>query len=278
MSIPLALHHFTLFDLAPEELVPIAAETGCDGVCIFVESPADPAPGQNVGKPRFPVVARERGKAFRSLCRDHGVRVRNLEFFPLGPEPDFERYRASLAFGAELGGRLAVTHLYDDDDDRAAAHLSRFAGLAAEFGLAVGLEFMGLSPACSTLQRARYFVGRAGNDNLGIGVDFLHAHLTGAVPADLAGIPAREIAYAQCCDTATPYSPDIAGSVERYLPLAFERLVPGAGVIPVRALVDALPPATPFDVEVPSPGYNERGLSALDHARAAVAATVRLFQ
>jgi len=277
MSISLALHHFTLFDLSPEELVPIAAATGCDGVCIFIESPEDPAPGQEVGKPRFPVVARSSGEAFRLLCRDHGVQVRNLEFFPLGPEPDFERYRDSLAFGAELGGCLAVTHLYDADPERATEHLSRFAGIAAGFGLAVGLEFMALSPACATLERARYFVQRAGNDNLGIGFDFLHAHLTGAVPADLADVPAREIAYAQVCDIATPFSPEIARSIDRYLPLAFERLVPGAGVIPVQAYVDALPRGTPFDVEVPSCSYNEQGLSALDHARAAVEATAKLF-
>jgi sugar phosphate isomerase/epimerase len=278
MKRSLALHHFTLFDLTPEELVPIAAAAGCDGVCIFVESPEDPTPGQDVGKPRFPVLARNSGQAFKSLCRDHGVHVRNLEFFPLGPEPDFEQYRSSLAFGAELGGRLAVTHLHDPDDNRAIGHLSQLAEIAAEFDLAVGLEFMGLSPACATLQRARYFVQQAGYDNLGIGVDFLHAHLTGAVPADLPGIPAEDIAYAQCCDIATPYSPDIASSIGRSMPLAFERLVPGAGVIPVQAFVDALPDTVPIDVEVPSPGYKERGLSALDHARAAVEASMKLFQ
>ena len=38
---PLALHHFSLFDVASGRFIELAAEVGCGQVCLFVETPDD---------------------------------------------------------------------------------------------------------------------------------------------------------------------------------------------------------------------------------------------
>jgi len=278
MRTPLALHHFTLFDISPFELVPIAAKTGCDGVCIFVNSPDDPAPGQEIEKTAFPVVTESDRPRFVALLNDFGVRVTNLEFFPVGEDTDVGSYRDKLALGAELGARLAVTHIYDTHRDRALEKLVRFGEMAAEFELCLGLEFMGLSPGCSTLQRAVEFVTQAKSANIGIGVDAIHLHLTGGKMAELANVPAEYIAYAQLCDTRAVFDAEVAFEPALYLPLVFERSIPGQGIIPLREFTRSLPENTFYDVEVPWPSREAHGISPEAHARRSVEAVRNLWQ
>jgi len=272
MSIPLALHHFTLFDVSPFELVPIAANVGCGAVCIFVNSPDDPAPGQEIEKINFPLVTHGNKSRFIALLADHGVRVTNLEFFPLGAKTDVGAYREKLDLGAELGARLAVTHIYDTERERALERLVVFANIAAEFELSLGLEFMGLSPGCPTLETAVEFVRRAKMDNIGIGADAIHLHLTGGQMADLAKVPAEYIAYAQLCDTRSVFDAEVACKPDRYLPLVCEREIPGNGLLPLQEFIRALPKNTHYDVEVPWPSRQAHGISPEAHARRAVEA------
>ena len=274
MRNPLALHHFTLFDISPFELVPIAAKAGCEAVCIFVNSPDDPAPGQDIEKTPFPVVTQSMRSRFGTLLNDNGVRVTNLEFFPLAPDTDLDSYRGKLALGAELGARLAVTHIYDTDRDRALEKLIQFAEIAGEFELKLGLEFMGLSPGCSTLHQAVQFVECANQNNIGVGVDAIHLHLTGGSISDLAHIPAAYIGYAQLCDTDAPFIAEVASKPDLYLPLVFERAIPGQGIIPLEKFIRALPENTYYDVEVPWPSRAAHGISAEEHARRAVEAAL----
>lgn len=274
---PLALHHFTITDATPLELVSIAAETGCGAVCIFVDSPDDPTPGQAFPRPLFPTVTRAMQREFMQRLRDHGIAVTNIEFFPLGPQGVPEGFREKLALGAELGARVAVTHVHDPEPARATDSLGRFAGLCAEFGITAGLEFMGLSPACSSLAKALELIEGAAQPNIGVAIDALHLVRTGGTPAALAAVDPALIAYAQLCDGPALADPGRALDPDRYLKEAFDRLVPGEGVFPLRELVRALPPATHYDVEVPRPGLQSRGVPPLERARRAVDAARSLL-
>jgi len=258
---PLALHHFTLCDVSPLELVPIAAEVGCAGVCLFVESP----PGFG-----FPLVTPAMRGELLARLRDHGVRVTNLEFFSLTEAVDLEGFRPALALGAELGARLAVTHIHDPDPLRATDCLGRFAELAGEYGLQLGLEFMALTPGCTSLAAAAGFVERVGRANLGIGVDALHLARTGGTPAEVAALAPGLIAYAQLCDGPLLPAGVDALAPARYVEEAFNRLPPGQGVFPLEELLRALPPAAAVDVEVPMPRLAAQGVSAVQRARLAV--------
>ena len=109
MTPPLALHHFTITDTSPLGLVEIAAEVGCDGVCIFVDAPKEQAPGQEASQLMFAVVSLTMQRDFAARLKDFGVSVTNIEFFPLGPETVLEAFRDKLALGAELDARVAAT-------------------------------------------------------------------------------------------------------------------------------------------------------------------------
>lgn len=270
MTTSLALHHFTIADTSPTELVTIAAETGCDGVCVFVNSPFAPAPGQDIPDQSFPVVTRTLLPEMRRHLRDCGVSVTNIEFFPLGADLVLESFRDSLAVGAELGAQLAVAHIHDPEPARALESLVRFGELAAEYDLGVGLEFMGLSPPCGTLAMALRYVREAGQPNIGVAVDALHLRLTGGSPANLMEVDPQLLAYAQLCDGPDYSEADLPLTTDRYMEEAFERAVPGEGNFPLAELVRALPPQVPLDVEVPLPGLAAQGVSPLERARRAV--------
>ena len=54
--------------------------------------------------------------------------------------------------------------------------------------------------------------------------------------------------------------------------------MPGDGVFPIAAILDAMPAATAVDVEVPSITGQQQGIPALDRARRAVEAGRRLME
>lgn len=266
----LTMHHFTVFDLPPERFIDLAAVAGCSQVCLFVEAPDDLLGAD--GEPLFHVVDAGNLRSVREHLASSGVGVANLEFYPIDAAPDFERFRASLARGAELGGRTAVVHLHDTQPSRAGDHLGQFCELASSLGLSAGLEFMPATPGCPTLASAVGYVRNLGCANLGVAVDVLHAHLSGATPGDLASIAQHELAYAQLCDIGQAACDRLQREPQAYLDVAFQRLYPGEGIIPLRDLVASLPADLPWDIEVPRPDYRERGLDPQGHLARAVAA------
>ncbi|UUZ62826.1 sugar phosphate isomerase/epimerase [Polaromonas sp. P1-6] len=262
----LALHQITAMEAGPLDLVSIAAAVGCQQVCIFTHVPV----AARLTSP-FPVVTAQMKPQMLDRLREHHISVGNIEFFPVAEDVPVESYRAALALGAELGARRAVTHIHDLSDARAVQTLGQLADLVAEFGLTLGLEFMGLTPACNSLKRAAWFVEQVARPNAGIAVDALHLVRTGGTPADIAALPAHCYAYAQICDgRGLHVSAD-------YLPEARDRMMPGEGDFPLQAIIEALPQATALDVEVPSVRLAQAGVSALERARAAVAKTRALI-
>ncbi|GAB4142330.1 MAG: TIM barrel protein [Sphingomonadales bacterium] len=252
----LGLHQITAMQAGPLGLAEIAAATGCDEICVFVNAPTDSR--------AFPMIDAGNQAAMAARLRDTGVRISNIEYFPIKPDTMVEAWRPALELGASLGARLAVTHIHDPEPARAAAKLDALCGLAGSCGLEVGLEFMGLTPGCMTLAQAVDFVTQLGRDNLAIAVDALHLVRSGGTPADVAALPAAYFAYAQICDGHG------LGRATDYLPEALNRAMPGTGDFPLIELIGALPAATPLDVEVPSTQLQQMGISELDHARRAV--------
>jgi sugar phosphate isomerase/epimerase len=268
----LALHQITAKEAQPPELVSIAAEIGCRSVVLFVNSPGDPLPGRSVSRLPFPVVTRASMKPLLERMRDLDISVGNVEFFPIAADVSVESYREALALGGELGANRAVTHIHDPDDRRAIANFGRLCDLAAEYGLSVGLEFMGLSPACNSIQRAAYFVDQVARPNAGFAVDTLHLVRTGGTPADVARLAPHYFSYCQLCDGR---GLQVTGD---YLNEALNRMLPGDGDFPLRDLIEALPAATPLDVEVPTLAPLSTEREVLDHARRAVAAARRVIE
>ena len=165
-----------------------------------------------------------------------------------------------------------MTHVHDADDARAVDTLGRLGALAAEHGLRLGLEFMGLTPACASIERAAWFSEQVGRRYVGIGADALHLMRTGGTPEDVARIAPELFTYAQICDAT---GLQVTGD---YLHEALERKLPGDGDFPLEAFVAALPATVAIDVEVPSASRIAAGIPALGHAREAVARSRALLR
>lgn len=265
----IALHHVTALDVDPLALVDLAADNGCTKVCVFTNAPAMPTGdgGVDLG---FPLVTEEMIPAFLDRLALRDVKVGNVEFFPIDADPPFEKYRRGLAVGQAIGAVRAVVHMFDPELDRAAGNLARFAAMAAGHGLEVGLEFMPLSPACATLERAIAYIRASGAGNVRIGVDALHLERSGGSPADVAAVDPALIGYSQICDGPRGIGTD-------YLDEALDRKVAGTGAFPLVEMVRALPSHTDFDVETPLHSLASSGIPAAERVRMAVDGAVRIL-
>jgi sugar phosphate isomerase/epimerase len=265
MERELALHQITAVEASPAELVSLAAVVGCQRVCVFTYVPATALPDGSAPGAPFPLVTRENLAEVKAAMAQTGVGVGNIEFFPIAADVPAETYREAFALGQEIGALRAVVHIHDPDDSSAVAQLGEVADLAAEFDMSLGLEFMGLTPACNSVQRAAWFAEAAGRTNVGIAVDALHLARTGGKPADLLDIPVKYFSYGQICDGhGLHLSAD-------YLTEALDREMPGDGDFPLLEMIEAMPYITALDVEVPSPTRADRGIPAIDRVREAVA-------
>jgi sugar phosphate isomerase/epimerase len=263
---PLGLHQVTAIDVDPLELLRIAEAAACARVSVFTHVPQLTLPGQKA-QLSFPIVTRDLKRAFLEQLADNGLAVAGAEFFPLTAEVDLADYAAALALGAEIGASRAVTHIHDPEPTRAVERLGRLCEMAAAEGLSLAIEFSPMTRGCDSLQRAAWFVDQVGRSSLGIGLDCLHLVRSGGTAETVAGLAGRYFAYAQVCDGR-----GLHRSAD-YMVEARNRGLPGDGDFPLAAILAALPPEAPLEVEVPSAERRAAGVSAQDHACEAVART-----
>jgi sugar phosphate isomerase/epimerase len=258
MKTTIALHQLTVMELGPMELADMAAATGCERVCVFANWPK----GMPIELPAFPGALK---RDFLAKLADLGLTVGGADFYPVLGDLDPADCKPTLALAAELGARHITSAVLDDDDARAVDKLGALADHAAAEGLKVGIEFMGLSPACFTLERAKWFVDQVGRPNLGITLDVVHVIRGGNTAADVAALDARYINNAQICDghglQATRDYTEEAG---------MNREVPGLGDFPLKEIFSAVPADIPIDLEMPSMTRGGPGVSTTDFLRDAV--------
>jgi sugar phosphate isomerase/epimerase len=257
MTRPLALHQLGALELAPLDFVDLAADVGCQAVCIFGFWP----PGQVT---QLPTVPRELGRDFRARLADRGLGLSGVDFFPVTEGLDLEAYKGGVAFAAELGARQLITAIQDADRPRAVANLGALAELAGSHGLRIGLEFMSLSAGCRTIGDGAWFVDQVGRDNVGLDLDVLHLVRSGGTAAEVAALDPRYFNNAQICDGR-----GLAVTDDYLKEAGADRLRPGTGDFPLREVFAAVPAETPIDVEVPS--LTCEGLSRRDFLADAVA-------
>ncbi len=260
MSRPLGLHQLTLMDVAPLELIEIAAECGYNRVSLFTNAPVVPIAGQE-GKFQFPTVTLELKGEVRARLDGHGLDVINAEFFLMRSDVDLEIYRPGLALARELGAQNAMTHIFEADPPRAADLLGRFCAIAAEEDMRVSIEFCQMTPGCKTIHAARAFVDAARAANLGFGICPMHLVRSGGTAADIAALDPGLLLYGQLNDG---HGLHVA---EAYFEEVHDRQLPGNGDFPLAEILRALPAAAPIEIKCPSDSRRKAGVSALDYAR-----------
>lgn len=261
----LALHQITMMEGGPDGLIGFAAEMGISRVCLFTTSPL-----HDDGTAMFPIVDPVRLAATRALLRGSGVTVLNAEYFPVMPGRDVSEFLPAIDCAAELGAKRLVTHIHDPVPARARDQLALLSTLARDHGLDVGLEFTGFAAGCNSLDQAVAMHRAVQQPNLTIAVDALHLFRTGGTLERLQAVDPAIIGYVQLCD-----GPNFQKS-DDYLNEAMNRMIPGQGVFPLRAMVTMLAPHVDIDIEVPR-FANSSPTHARQWARQAIAASRNLF-
>ena len=223
-------------------------------------------------QPGFPMTGDTRmRRETRQRLDDTGVTLFDAATCRLEPDTGLEDFRAMVESATYLGARRVDVNGNDPDPSRLTDQFAALCALCAEHGLGVGIEFM-MSTQVRTLGDALALIERSGADNAAVTVDALHLARSGGSPRDVAALDAAQISYVQLCDG--PAQPPDQGYARE---AAAERLLPGDGELPVRALVDAVGPDVMLGVEAPSRQRAERGVPADVYAGQAMDAVRRLL-
>ncbi len=238
----LSLDHITAVDSDPVALARAAADAGCAGVCLFLQS-MEVLPHM----PRYDLVG---DKAARADCAaamaDHGITLDLAYPFTLAGRTDVADFEAALACAAELGAPLVNILAYDRDPARRVERFGAFCDLAGGYGLGVAVEFYPVSQVRS-LGEALALVAEIGRPGrVGVNADILHLMRSGGTIAELAAAPAELILYGQLCDGPATIAPELLGEEA-----SSARLLAGEGVFELAAFARALPAGCPLSVEIP---------------------------
>jgi sugar phosphate isomerase/epimerase len=259
----LGLAHLTALDVAPLDLVPLAAAAGFGFVGLRL-CPATPD-GPFYALPPGSVALAD----MRRRMDGEGVRVHDIEIVTIDQGFDPSALAPVLEQAAALSARRLSVCGEDPDRGRLVARFAALCERAADYGLGVDLEWMGWR-VVATLPDAVAVVRAAAQPNAAVLVDALHLARNGGVPADLAALPAAMIRSAQLCDAPAAAPATRAGLIAE---ARGARLLPGAGALPLPALLEALPEGTALSCEIPL----AEPLPPAERARRAFQATAALF-
>jgi sugar phosphate isomerase/epimerase len=201
-----------------------------------------------------------------------GVSIFDIEFVPLTPELRVESLEPLLEAAAELGAKRLDVSGDDPDFGRLADRFAALCDLAGRFGIGVDLEFMRWR-VVGRLSQAAEVVTAAARRNGRILLDLLHFVRTGGTAQQLAAVAPSLLGAVQISD-APAEDPGDAGIIDE---ARAGRLPPGEGGLPLRELLEALPPGVPLAVEVPMQ-RSFPALTPLERARRACDATRDLLQ
>jgi sugar phosphate isomerase/epimerase len=257
----LCIANLSLADAGPIDLIDAAAAAGFDSVNVWLTPP----PGLAlfaVRRPDVPAVIGDPAQvgAIRRRLAATGVSIYAASSGWLGAQFDLALIRPLLSTVAELGGRSVAVVGWDPERARLVDHLGRCCSEARAFELQIGLEFMPYS-AVPTLDDAAGILAELRAPNARLIVDALHLARSGGMPADLARVAPEAIGSLQLCD-----APVAAPPRERLREESVNgRLYPGEGELPLAALLAALPPGVPVEVETPV--LRDAQLALLERAR-----------
>lgn len=240
-------HRYSLAQLmampySPPQMLQLAAACGLQDAGIRL---APAAPG-GLAYPLMTDAAMLRETL--AVQRDTGMRVFDLEVARILPDFSLEQFDSFFAVGQQLAAKHILVAGDDPDEARLTANYARFCEAAAKHGLTADLEFMPWT-AVNNLATAKRIVQAAQQPNAGVLVDALHFARSGSRLEELDDMPRAWFNYAQICDGAVPGPLDFAGMIHD---ARCERLLPGEGGIPLKALFDRLPADIVVSVEVPS--------------------------
>ena len=248
----IALAPTSLPNSAPLDFIAAAAEAGDDSVGLRLHrSPVYPNWFPIVGNP--PLM-----REVKHALANSGLRMLDIFTFYLQPETDLDVMAQAMAYGAELGARYA--QLIGDDPDwaRMTDNFGRFCDIAAGFDLVAAIEAPVNSRQVNSVPLARKLIADTRRPNAAIVLDPLQFFRSGDDVAVLVQ-DAHLFPYTQFNDGQ----------------LSGARAEPGHGNVPLRRILEALPPRVPLSVEWSAPA--DSTATAMEWAAQALASTRRFL-
>jgi sugar phosphate isomerase/epimerase len=262
-----SLAALTVLELAPPELVEVAAACGYDHVGIRL-LPA------TAGGPAYPLMQDEAGlKETLARLDATGVTVADLEVVAFRPETEVTSFSAFFETGARLGAKNILVAGYDPDLKRFTDRFAKFCEAAAQHGLTADLEFMPWT-SVPNLRTANSIVAEVGQPNAGVLVDALHFDRSNSLLGELVRMPAARLHYWQLCDGPAERP---ATTEEMMHAARYERMFPGEGGIDLVSLTRAMPADIPVSIEVPTATL-AKTVNAEVRARRALRAAKRIME
>lgn len=263
MTRSLSLHPLNALDASPAELIDIAGRLDVGLVCLFTYVPESAAG-------LYPLVRPEDVPTLQQALDDKGVRVCNLEVFPLDRDGLPDDLLPGLETGAQLGASKATAHIHEiESEQQAVDRFAAFAERATSFEITAGLEFHNFS-AVRDVGTAERIVRAAGGGSLVL--DTLHLVRGGGTAADAARV-ADLAGYIQLSDGPLEIAPE-----QRWREAVSERALPGTGALPLLEIIRPLTASAIYEVEVPQSVARKSGVGAYERCRRSVEAGRRLLQ
>ena len=259
----IGIENISVFGLPPIAFVNLAADLGCRHISTTL-FPFDYNPH---GYPRYSLkedaaLRREMVAAMRA----RSVSISLGEIFAVRADAEVRSCSADLDAMAELGIMRINTLSLDPDLGRSFDKFAELTEMGAAFGMETTVEFApGMTvPDLPTAIAAVRHVGRA---DFRLMIDTMHFIRSGSHPEDLAAIDPGMIGYVQICDV--PLAPKTSNYFEE---AKYERMVPGAGELPLLEILAAVPRDRIIGIEVPLRSQADAGVGPLDRLRPCVAA------
>jgi len=261
----------SVFGLPPVELVDLAADLGCQHISTGVR-------GLPLAPLGYEPYSLKEDSALRknllAALNHRGVTISLGDGFLVLPGAEMSKLAGDLDVLAELGvPRINVVSL-DPDLRRTFDQFGALTELAAQRNIATNVEPVpGLTVGdLPTALAAREHVG---SNDFRLLIDPMHVVRSGSTAADIAAVSPDFIGYAQLNDTTVAPRP---GKFDNYMEEAmFERMVPGAGELPLHDILSALPNDIVIEIEVPRRSLALAGVSPIDRMRPCVEAARRLL-
>ena len=265
----LSLAALTVLPASPLEQIDAAHAAGFDAVGLRLQ-PVNPTDVDVMGNP---ALLRDIERRLAAT----GLKVLDVEVFRVGPRADIGSMLPATEFAAGLGAKymlctsVLVAEHVAAEEPRTVEKFVELCEAGARLGIKPMLEFM-IYRSVGTLDDAVRMVGLVQHPNLGICVDALHLSRSGGTPDSVRKVDPGLLCYAQICDALAALPPASQIPVEALT----QRLNPGQGELPLRDLLDVLPPGIPLSLEVPA--SNCAHLSTLQRAHALARSTRNLLE
>ena len=247
---PLAIERLCVFGLPPVQFINLAADLGCR----YISTGLLPMTYNPHGYPKWslrddPVLRRETSAAMR----DRGVAISLCEGFGVRASGDVREYAGDLAVLRELGITRINAASIDRDLQRTLDQFAILAEMANALGIETTIE-IGPGPIAN-LPAALAAIRHVDRPYFRLLIDTMHFVRFGSSVSDIAALEPDVIGYVQLCDA--PLKSKYASYMEEAL---YERMVPGAGELPLLEILAMLPPDVVIGVEVPQRSLAEAGV------------------